>query len=98
MVAPFKNKTIRRTNHAKGTILINLRIRKLVIFASLVKIVVIRKPDKMKKITIPVDAIAPFSFHELSPKGSKCPVMTNNILTPLHPSKTSNLFFNLVSF
>lgn len=75
------------TSQASGTIRKKRLIIKCLIFWSVNKILVIRKPESIKNIAIPDPAMAAFICHDLGPIGNKCPSSTRTMLSPRQPSK-----------
>src|ERR1700733_114570 len=66
------------------------RIRNSATLGRYSKVVVIKKPDRVKKIAIPSAAIHSFMFRYLGPSGKRCPASTNKMLIPRKPSRAMN--------
>ncbi|MNP09788.1 hypothetical protein D3C76_1019070 [compost metagenome] len=64
-------KTIAMYSQARGTMRKNLRIRKSMTLSLLSKKLVIRKPDKVKNIAMPMTPAAEFNCKNFGPSGSR---------------------------
>ncbi|MNC73147.1 hypothetical protein D3C75_1242980 [compost metagenome] len=64
-------KTIAMYNQARGTIRKNLRIKKSMTLSFLSRKLVIRKPDRVKNIAMPMTPAAEFNCRIFGPSGSR---------------------------